>query len=222
LGALLPQRPLLSGKRKLDIIAVFLLALLGATAWHLTHPFNLWSILPLLLIGYAGFRIAFELTFNRANIPTIATSFVGRRKIARLLHHEAETKQPYAIIDLGSGRGELTRVIAKSIPNARVTGIEIAHFPHLQAKFIQRWLGPSNLTYECLDFWTFDCSEIDAVVFFLTPNFAERVGEKLYRELKTGSIVISHTFPLRGHWVPLKIVNYYTPFKETIYLYKKA
>jgi len=217
----MPPQFSLSGKRQLDIRGVFLLAFLGCIAWPLIHPLTYSSMLPLLLMGYAWCRIAFELTLNRANVPTIATGFIGRRKVAALLCREAKEKQDYTIIDLGSGRGELTRFIAKSISHANVIGIEIARFPHLQSKLIQRYLGPANLSYECLDFWAFDCSKIDAVVFYLSASFAPCIGEKLYRELKPGSMVISHTFPLRGAWVPSEIIHYRTPFKELIYVYRK-
>ena len=213
----------LSNQMQLNIIGIILLALLGASAWVVARPLTWLSVLPLLFLGYAAFRVVFELTLNRANVPTLATGFVGRRKIANILKHEAslQGKDAYTIIDLGSGRGELTRVIAKKIPNAKVIGIEMARFPYMQASYIQRWLGPKNLSYQCCDFWSFHCSKIDAVVFYLTPSIAQRVGEKLHRELKPGSIVISHTFPLLGAWMPVEVLKFRSPFKETIYVYRK-
>jgi SAM-dependent methyltransferase len=142
--------------------------------------------------------------------------------MAEILATAAEGKKPFKILDLGSGRGELTRHIAKKIPAAEVLGIELARFPCWQSHVVQRLFGPSNLSYRCLDFWRMDCSEIDAIVFFLTPNFAQRVGEKLAAELKPGSIVISHTFPLLGRWTPAEVIEFRTPFKETLYVYLKS
>jgi predicted RNA methylase len=129
---------------------------------------------------------------------------------------------PYIIVDLGSGRGELSRKIALSLPVAKVIGIEISPWPTAQAKFIQHLFGPENISYQCLDFWTYDCSSIDAVVFYLSARIAQKVGEKLYKELKTGSIVISHTFPLGSEWQEQEVIEFRTLFKETIFVYKKA
>jgi SAM-dependent methyltransferase len=168
--------------------------------------------------------VVYELTLNRKNVPTLATSYVGRGKIAEILKQEAAKRggKPYTIIDLGSGRGELTRRIACAIPEAQVIGIEMARIPYLQSAFVQRWLGPKNLSYQCLDFWPYDCADVDAVVFYLSGTFARRVGEKLYKEMKPGSVVISHTFPLIGEWTLVEEVHFRSPFKEQIFVYRKT
>jgi SAM-dependent methyltransferase len=219
-----PKKLALSTQTQLSIAGMVILVILAAAAWAVARPLTWYSALPLLFIGYAAYSIAFELTFNRGNVPTLATTFVGRRKIAKILKQDAELrgKMPYNVIDLGSGRGELTRVIAKKIPSAQVIGIEMARIPCMLSAFVQRWLGPDNLSYKCCDFWSFDCAGIDAVVFYLTPSLAQRVGEKLYRELKPGSVVISHTFPLLGAWTPKEVMHFRSPFKETIYIYSKT
>ncbi|MDD3371317.1 MAG: class I SAM-dependent methyltransferase [Alphaproteobacteria bacterium] len=212
-----------SAQSQLNILGGVTLALAAFAAWSLLQPLTWTSAVPLVFVGYAFLRIAYELTLNRENVPTLATTFAGRRKIANFLREDASArgKDPYRVIDLGSGRGELTRVIAKRIPQAKVVGIEFARIPCAQAALVQRWLGPKNLSYECRDFWPFDCSDIDAAVFYLNPSMARRVGEKLHRELKPGSVVISHTFPLGDEWTPLKIMDYRSPFKERAYIYRK-
>ena len=219
-----PRTPRISSRMQLNIIGVALLALLALSAWQITRCFTGWAIIPLSLIGYAAFRIVFELTLNRENVPTLATGFAVRAKMTKILKQEAENhaQKPYRIIDLGSGRGELSRHIARAIPHAQVLGIESARIPYWQSVVAQRWLGPRNLSYQCLDFWPFDCSETDAVVFYLSGNTAQRVGEKLHRELKSGSTVISHTFPLLGDWTPVEVLNFRSPFKETLYVYLKT
>jgi len=187
-------------------------------------PFSWLSVPIFLCLAYAVFRLTLELTVNRKqHSPTIATCFVARQKIAKLLYKETSqsNQRPYTIVDLGSGRGELARCIAKKIPESRVTGIEMAYFPYMQASFIQRVLGPKNLTFERRDFWNFDCSAINAVVLYLGPITAQKMGEKLYRELKRDSMVISYTYPLLGDWKPLDVQNFYSPFREVFYVYKR-
>ena len=212
------------GQTQLDILSVALLVLLGVSAWHVARPLTGASVVPLALIGYVMLRIVFELTLNRKNVPTLATGFAGRGKMTEILRQEVAQHQgaPYTIIDLGSGRGELTRHIARALPQAQVIGIEQARIPFWQSRMMQRWFGPANLSYQGVDFFPFDCSKVDAVVFYLSGVFAQRVGEKLHRELKAGSLVISHTFPLLGAWTPTEVLHFRSPFKETIYVYRKA
>jgi len=211
-----------SGQAQLNIIGLLLILVLGFSAWQAAQPLNLWSVLPLGLIGYAAFRVVWELTFNRKNVPTLATSHAGRGKMTDMLKREAgQFGDGYTVIDLGSGRGELTRHIARAIPSARVIGIEMSRIPFWQSVWLQRWFGPSNLSYQCLDFWPYDCSKINAVVFYLSMPVAQRVGAKLFQELRPGSLVISHTFPLLDNWVPVETITFRTPFKETIYVYRK-
>ena len=218
------RKKLSSGKIQLDILSLFLLVLLILSALNIARTYSWYSIFPLVAIGYAIFRVVFEQTWNRHNVPTLATGFIGRRKMAEVLRQMGVTSssRPYTIIDLGSGRGELSRFLARHIPGSHIIGIEIARWPHTQAVFMQRWFGPSNITYECGDFETYSCGQIDAVVMYLSGKVTRHVGEKLQRELRPGSIVIAHTFELGGTWVPTKVINFRTPFKEIIYVYRKA
>ncbi len=211
----------LAPQTQLNIIGILLTILLGFCAWEIAHPLTWASLVPLALIGYAEFWIVFELTINRGKVPSLATGFIGRRKIAAILQEDRPRKTSYHIIDLGSGRGELTRMIARALPDAHVTGIEMARGPFRQSVFLQKLFGPRNLAYQCLDFLTFDCSSTDAIVFFLTPILAQKAGEKLVKELKPGSLIVSHTFPLLGMWKPIEIIDYRTPFKEKIFVYRK-
>ncbi|MDR3448708.1 MAG: class I SAM-dependent methyltransferase [Alphaproteobacteria bacterium] len=212
---------------QLDAVGIVLLALLGLTGWGLVHPFTVYSVLPLCLLGYAVWRIIFELTWNRHNVPTLATGFVARRKIAGILRKAAEeTKpargdRPFTIIDLGSGRGELARYLGSKVPDSHIIGVEMAKIPHKQAQFLQRCFGPSNVTFECLDFLPYDSSKADAVIMYLSGNLTIKVGDKLNRELRPGSLVIANTFPLNEPWHTDTILRYRTPFKEKLFIYRK-
>jgi len=213
----------LSSQTQLNIIGGGALVFLGFGAQQILRaPMGL-TLIPLVFVGYAAFRIIYELTINRANVPTLATSYTGRRKIIEILKREASLRSDgvYAVIDLGSGRGGLTRLIARKIPQTQVTGIEFARIPYWQSVWMQKLFGPKNLCYLRCNFLPYDCAQTDAVVFYLSANFAPRVGEKLYRELKNGSMIISYMFPLAAPWKPAEIIQYCAPFKEVIYVYRK-
>lgn len=209
---------------QLNILGLAILLLGGWIAYDLITSGDRYTLIPLAFLGYVLFRVAFELTLNRKNVPTIAISIAGGNRIRdTLARHAAELNKPdHLIVDLGSGRGELTRRIARAIPKAQVLGIEIARLPYLQSLLVKHLLRLKNAVYLNCDFWTYDCTNVDAIVFYLTPRLAQKVGEKLRRELKDGSMVISHIFPLQGDWTPVETIEFRTPFKETTYVYRKG
>ncbi len=209
---------------KLALVYAILLAWLGGFGWVIAWPPN-WLTIPVTICYfYAAYRFIAELTIYRNRVPTLATCYIARQKIAELIAHEYGTRdksKPFNIVDLGSGRGELARCIAKKIPEAQVLGIETARFPFLESKLIQRLLGPKNLSFSRTDFWTFDCSNLDVIVMYLGPETSRRVGEKLAKELRPGSIIISHDYPLSGPWTPEDTITIWTPFKEELFVYRK-
>jgi len=213
----------ISSRTQLDIIAFFSVVLMGGSAWLLMHPLTWGSIIPLTLILFASLRVIFELTINRKNVPTMATSLAGQHHVLEILKRETAQFQGKccSIIDLGSGRGQLARKTAKALPYATVLGLETGRIPYAQAMLFLRLFGPKNLSFRRCDFFQFDCSNADAVYFYLSPRVNQKVGKKLFDELKPGSLVLSHMFPLPPEWTPEETLIYHAPFKETIFVYRK-
>lgn len=211
----------------IDLIGGGLIVMLVAAAWRLAHPLTPLSVLPLAAVLIAAGRIFYELTWNRYKVPTVATGFTARRLMARALREaeretvDARNGRPFKIVDMGSGRGELTRFLARALPNSLVEGVEIAPLPHAQAVWMQRHFGPANLSYRCADFDSYDCVDADAVVMYLSGALTLHVGEKLARALRPGATVIAHTFPLGPAWPDGQEVIFHTPFKERIFIYRK-
>jgi precorrin-6B methylase 2 len=161
----------------------------------------IWTILAVIFILF----LSCEYFAFRTGVPTVAALPSARHKIIEILKNDAEARpqaRPYTIIDLGSGTGGLTAKIARAMPYARVTGIEISPVPWLISVLRQKLLGPSNLEYKRIDFWPHDCSDASAVVVYLTENIIERVSEKLRKELPPGTLVIANDVPLRAGWQP--------------------
>lgn len=145
-------------------------------------------------------------TAFKTHVPTVASFPSARNKIIEILGKEIggrADKRPYVIMDLGSGSGQLTWRIARALPEAHVMGIEVSYVPWLRSVLRQKLLGPSNLEYKRIDFWSYDCSAVDAVVTFLTENIMERLSQKLRKELKPGAMVIANDVPLQADWKPV-------------------
>ncbi|MGB4102319.1 MAG: class I SAM-dependent methyltransferase [Alphaproteobacteria bacterium] len=177
----------------------------------------------LLFFFFVALWAGYEYTFNKTGVPTIASAPRMRRKMIACLQRDAAVKaapSPYTIIDLGSGNGQLTRAIARAMPQAQVIGIEISFLPWLRATLIQKLFGPANLTYERRDFWDYDCGKADAVVMYLVGKKMERVGTKLRRELPPNAMILSNRYALRGDWQAQEEIPLLTPFRNKLYLYR--
>lgn len=218
---ILSRFPILSPQTRLRIVYAFALAWMFYLARDFLWPLTWLSAPFLLCFGYVAFRLLFEVTANRANIPTLATNAVARRRIAEILAREAAGKEAYPIVDLGAGRGELARAIARQNPKARVTGVELAFFPYWESVLLTGLFGPRNAVFRRGDLFAHDYAAYDAVVLYGGPVSAPRIGEKLRRELKPGSTVIANAYPLLGEWTPVETLEFHTPFEEIVYVYKR-
>lgn len=214
-----------SGKTKalwLDLACILAVGGAWAFAYHFYQEPGWLNIGLAVMLGYAGARIAWEMTINRRHIPTIASAPAVRRQIAALIHDDcrARGEDSYRVVDLGAGRGELARTIAKGVPGASVTGVERSLLPHIRAWLVQWAFGPKNLQAQRGDIFTYDCTDAGAVVMFL-GKLTQPVGEKLWRELAPGSLVISNDFELAGPWPQPEALTLHTPFKTVLYIYRK-
>lgn len=178
----------------------------------------IWLFLALILVCVA----VGEFYHYRTGVPTVSSFPSARLKVIEAVRHISgmSAKKDLTIMDLGSGRGGLTQKLGRAVPEARVIGLEISYFPWFYSYLLQKLSGPSNVQYLRKDFWTVPCDQIDVIVLYLTENIIERVGEKLWRELKTGAYVIANDTNLRGEWVPVE--TYETGLLGMkVYLYRR-
>lgn len=173
-----------------------------------------------ILFWVCGFVLCWQtyiLLFNRG-IPNIRTAPAIRREMIRILK-EANTRRVY---DLGSGGGALSRAIAKALPEARVSGLEISGAACRGAGRKAQHQGLSNLDYVQTDFLKYDLSQADAIVMFLIDTMMPPLREKLRQELKPGTIILSNKFPLGGDWVPEEAIVVKTWYlnQKMLYLYR--
>ncbi len=167
---------------------------------------------------------AYILIFNKG-VPNIRTAPQTRKKIIETLHADCARRGGgvYNIVDLGSGNGGFTRDMARGLPQANVIGVEISKKSFLWSRFAARILGFKNLSYARSDFFAYDLSNIDAVVFYLSRYEMGRLGEKLNKEAKAGAIIISNRFQLGDGWVPAATIEAKTlyPFEKEFHVYYK-
>jgi SAM-dependent methyltransferase len=158
-----------------------------------------YAVLVLIIV----ITIACEYYTFKTGVPTVASLPSTRKKMIELLQKDAESRpnaRPYRIIDLGSGSGQLSWHIARAMPYAHVTGIELSHIPIWRSIMRQHIFGPMNLDYQRADFWPYDVSGAEAIVVFLNERVMERTGQKLRKEVKPGTLILINDSWLGSAW----------------------
>jgi SAM-dependent methyltransferase len=121
------------------------------------------------------------------------------------------------LVDIGCGDGRVLRE-ARRRYGVRALGYEVNPVAYLLARF--RTLGMEGIEVRFGDFWKNDLHHADIVYCYLFPDVMKRVAEKLEKELRPGTRVISCNFPVPG-WKPLEILHPESSLHgDPIYLYR--
>lgn len=153
----------------------------------------LWAILVLAVV---------------ALLSIVLPAFVGgawsptRRRIVEKMIRYAELRPGDVLFDLGAGDGRVL-IAASRHPSVRAVGIEIdpIRFLICQVRIALKGLS-STVQVVKSNFFQTDLSEATVVTFYLSQAAADKLGEKLEKELRQGSRVISYRRPIPG-WSPI-------------------
>lgn len=146
-----------------------------APAWYLG------AFVVLLAIFWNSFRTQVPLYLsNRPTAEAVAGLFPADSSIR--------------LLDIGSGTGSFVAAVAGMRPQWQVRGIETAPGPWLASRWRARTLGNTSVVRG--DFFAATWSEFDVVYAFLSPVPMAAVWAKAKRELASGSMLISNSFPV--------------------------
>ena len=164
----------------------------------------------LFLFCAGGIAIAQDVADNVAG-PYVPTPWVIVDEMLKL----ADITAADTVYDLGSGDGRLVITSAKRY-GARGVGIELQDKLVELARVEARTEGmDARVRFKQGDL--FEESYIDAsvVTLYLLPRFVTRLVPKLRAELKPGSRIVSHDYPL-SPWPPDKVLTFEADEKEAI------
>lgn len=136
----------------------------------------------------------------RVRVPYVKTPHA----VIRFICEEIPIGPHDTVYDLGAGDGAVLAAIQEST-DARVLGFELAPIPMFFAK-IRALLNRGIPRVELRNFLEVDLSPASVVFCFLAPAAMPKLAEKLKRELKPGTRVISYGFQFPG-WTPKKTLN---------------
>ena len=110
------------------------------------------------------------------------------------------------IYDLGSGDGRIV-ILAAQRYGTRGVGIELDPKLVASSRQVARDIGlDDKVTFVEGDLFTADISRATIVTLYLSPTVNRDLEPKLRRELRPGTRIVSHQFPI-GRWVPDKTVR---------------
>ena len=110
------------------------------------------------------------------------------------------------LIDLGSGDGRIVLTAAKLF-GARGVGVEIKESLVKRANEAAHKEGLADrVKFVKQDLFKTDISKATVITMYLLPDTVNLLKDKLLTELRPGTRIVSHDYPLTG-WVPEKYVQ---------------
>jgi hypothetical protein len=110
------------------------------------------------------------------------------------------------LIDLGSGDGRIVLTAAK-VFGARGFGVEIKdELVRLSNDAAQKEGLAERVKFMKQDLFKTDLSQASVITMYLLPDTVNLLKDKFLAELKPGTRIVSHDYPLTG-WIPEKYVQ---------------
>ena len=131
---------------------------------------------------------------NAKGAPWVPTS----RQVIRRMLEMADLRPGELLFDLGCGDGRVLITAARSF-GARAVGVEVDLSRYLWSVFAVTFRGLwSRVKVIRGDLFSVDLAEADVIFTFLLQDTNERLKEKLRRELRPGTRIISNIFTFSG------------------------
>lgn len=123
--------------------------------------------------------------------------YLSSNRVTQALQSLLPESSRFSFVDLGSGCGGLLSRLAEKNRNGVFHGIEAAPLPFLISK-LRSLFGAKNCAVTWGDFWQQDFSQYDVVYAYLSPVPMAALWQKVRKEMRPGSLLISNTFIIPG------------------------
>lgn len=134
----------------------------------------------------------------------------GSKKLKKAIKL-AQIKKSDKVVDLGSGDGRFLFEVSRFCKNA--TGFEIQPILVVLSKLKTRRKGYSNVYIRFRDFWGVDLEKYNVIFVFLVPHRMKKLEDKILKEVKKGTRVISYAMEFPN-------LEYKKKTQDGLYLYE--
>jgi SAM-dependent methyltransferase len=171
------------------------------------------EIFFVIVIAVTALWMLYNSNTNRRDAPYVPSE----GSVVEKMIHLADVKKGDTFYDLGSGDGRI--VIAAAYCGALAFGIEADWLRVLMSRIWIRLFG-LNKTAHILhqDIFKTDLSKADVISLFLLQETNEKLKDKLVKECKVGTRIVSYCFTFTN-WKPTQIENIRESIYGPIYLY---
>lgn len=153
----------------------------------------------------------------------LAPYFPSPKIVVRKMLDVVELKSGERMFDLGSGDGRIVIMAAKEF-KARATGVELASNLVVRSRGAIQKAGLEKIADIIEgDFTKQDYTAADVVTLYLLPEANAILAPILTKQLKPGTRVVAHDFPVPG-WKEVKTINIPDDGEgrsHTLYLYHR-
>lgn len=143
----------------------------------------------LIFMSVYGASLIFSSLMGAPYVPT-------RNKLAIEILKEVKFKKNCLFVELGSGDARITRAAVK---NYQVKGqvVDVNWLLIVWSKILSRIDGiRKKMTFVNKNILNVDVTQADYIYLFLFPDLIKKLLPKFDKELKKGTIIISHGFPI--------------------------
>ena len=183
---------------------LFLPAVLMASTLHLPSELYLAAFILLMLVFWGTVK---------GDVPL----FLSSPAVVEAMAEIADDERARRFADLGAGVGSVAVPLAKHFPLLAVEAWERAPLPWAVTAFRGRNL--LNLAVHRQSFWECNLAEYDVVFAFLSPAPMPELAEKVRREMRVGTLLVSSSFPVPG-WAPETELEIEDRRKTVLYCYR--
>lgn len=146
----------------------------------------------LIFMSVYGLSLIYSSIMGAPYVPT-------KKKLAPEILKEVKFKKNGLFVELGSGDGRIIRTAVKNYP-IRGMAVDINSLLIIWSKFLSKLDGTKNkINFVVKNILAVDLTKADYIYLFLFPALIEKLVPKFNNELKRGTVIISHGFPVEKY-----------------------
>lgn len=148
-------------------------------------------------------------------VPYVPSKYSVVKRMVSLANIRPKEK----VFDLGCGDGRLLFEAERKRKKIQAVGFEVAPLVYLFA-LLKKWFFSSGASFKFRNFFRVSLRDADVIFCYLLPGTMEKLSQKIRKECRKGTRIISNTFHLPG-FRPVKVLKRNRRVGlPTIYLYR--